>query len=157
MLMHWHGHAVHLGVILRVMTDFQLRSSLDVSSAASVHPPIPPVLDGVVTSTTQPSCNLRPALAHLRHHLLDQHTLFGRDGLVVEVGLEVLVEPLSALLGRASLDGLGDSDPVVGAMKVDQGQENRVFRLRPGATLMLRHVDVLVLLREREEMCLEGD
>lgn len=142
MLMHLHGHAVELAVVLlRMMTDVQLRSSLDVSSAASVHPPVPPILDGVVTSTTQASCNLRPALAHLRHHLLNQHTLFGRDGLVVEIGLEVLVEPLSALLGRASLDGLGDSHPVVGAMKIDQGQENRVFGLRPRATLMLRHVD----------------
>jgi len=44
------------------------------------------------------SCDLSPALAHLRHEALDLEALFGADGLMVEGRLQVLVVAFSALL-----------------------------------------------------------
>ena len=58
--------------------------------------------DGVVAAATEPSRDLGPALSHLGDHLLDENALLGSDGIMVKVGLEVLVETLTALLGRAS-------------------------------------------------------
>ena len=75
------------------------------AAAATVHSTIPPVLDGIVAATTQTTGDLGPTLAHLGDHLLDENALLGSDGIMVKVGLEVLVESLTALLGRASADG----------------------------------------------------
>ena len=87
--------------------------------AAAVHPAVPPVLDRIVAAAVEPACNLGPALAHLGHQTLDQGALFGRDGVVVERGLEVLMEPLPTLFGRAGADQRRNPNPVVGSMGLD--------------------------------------
>jgi len=72
----------------------------------SVLTAVPPVLHSVVTAAFEPSSDLGPPFAHLLHQLLNQLAFFGSDGLVVQGGLEVLVEPFAALLGRAGADFL---------------------------------------------------
>lgn len=58
---------------------------------------------------------------------------------MVEVRLEVLVVSLATLLGRTRLDGARDANPIGSAILIDEGQEQIVFLLRPGAAFVLRH------------------
>jgi hypothetical protein len=58
---------------------------------------------------------------------------------MVEVRLEVLVETLATLLGRASANGRRNADPVVGTVKVDQVKQVLVLGGGPGSSLVLRH------------------
>lgn len=58
---------------------------------------------------------------------------------MVEVGLEVLVISLSALLWGASLNCRRDANPVVCSMDVDQVKEELILLLAPRASLVLRH------------------
>ena len=97
------GHHLLLTAHLDSVAGLHLGAALLVSSSA-VLAAVPPVLDGIVAATSQTSGDLGPALAHLGNHLLNHGTLFRADWLMVEVWLEVLVIPLTALLGRASLD-----------------------------------------------------
>jgi hypothetical protein len=92
-------------LLLDGLANGDLLAAVVVAAAATVHSTIPPVLDGIVAATTQTTGDLGPTLAHLGDHLLDENALLGSDGIMVEVGLEVLVESLTALLGRASADG----------------------------------------------------
>lgn len=92
-------HVLHLRVVLRWLSDFKLGTALLVVASSSVHASIPPVLYGVVASSSQSSRDLGPTLSHLGDHLLDHDTFLGGDGVVVEVRLQVLVVSLSALLG----------------------------------------------------------
>ena len=82
----------------------RLKSALSLLVAAmGALPPVdtavPPVLDGVIATIVQTPSDLGPALSHLVDQAIDQLTLFGGDGSVVEARLEVLVVPLSTLLG----------------------------------------------------------
>lgn len=102
LLDHLAGLTDHLLLrVLLVLAGFHLGAALGVASA-TVHAAIPPVLDSVVAAAAQAASDLSPALAHLSDHLLNQLTLLGSDGVMVEVGLQVLVISLTALLGRAS-------------------------------------------------------
>jgi hypothetical protein len=92
-------------LLLDGLANGNFLAAVVVAAAATVHSTIPPVLDGIVAATPQTTSDLGPTLAHLSDHLLDENALFGGDGIMVEVGLEVLVETLTALLGRASADG----------------------------------------------------
>lgn len=137
-----HGVLHHLMVLVLVMLMVlmmmnlrRLRSSLEFNTAllvvasSSVHPTIPPVLHGVVAAAAKSPCDLCPSLAHLSDHLFDQNPLFGGDGVMIEIGLQVLVIPLSALLWRASLNGRRYPHPVVSSVDGDQMQEELVFLL----------------------------
>lgn len=73
-------------------------------SPAPVHAAVPPVLDGIVAAAVETPCDLSPTLAHLRHQPLDHCALLWCDGVVVEGGLEVLVEAFTALLWCAGAD-----------------------------------------------------
>ena len=106
------------------------------AAALAVHAAIPPVLDGVVAAVAQAAGDLCPTLAHLIHHALDHQALVGRDGFPVQRGLEVLVEALTALLGRAEVHLLRDADPVVGALFAHELQEQLVFFGDPRSTTM---------------------
>lgn len=117
--MSLHGRWNRLGRLLH----FELGAALLRAATSSIHPAIPPVLDSVVAAASQPSGNLSPPFPHLRYHLLNHDALFWRDGIVIQVGLQILVEPFTTLLGRTRLDGLRYPDPVVRAMEVDQRQQ----------------------------------
>jgi len=135
------GLANHLLLdVLLLLTRLHLGTALSVASAA-VHATIPPVLDSIVAATAQAASDLGPALAHLGDHLLNQLTLLGSDGVMVEVGLQVLVISLTALLGRASAHHARDADPVMGALRVDKAHEDVILLLGPGTSLVCRHFD----------------
>jgi hypothetical protein len=136
------GLANHLLLdVLLLLTSFHLGTALSVASAA-VHATIPPVLDSVVAATAKAASDLGPALAHLGDHLLNQLTLLGSDGIMVEVGLQVLVVSLTALLGRASAHHARDTDPVVSALRVDKAHEDVILLLGPRTSLVCRHFEV---------------
>jgi hypothetical protein len=126
--------------VLLLLTGFHLGTALSVASAA-VHATIPPVLDSVVAATAKAASDLGPALAHLGDHLLNQLTLLGSDGVMVEVGLQVLMISLTALLGRASAHHARDTDPVVGTLRVDKAHEDVILLLGPRTSLVCRHFE----------------
>ena len=92
---------------------------------------IPPVLDGIIaTVRAQYSCNLSPLRANLTNKSLNLLALLLTDRRMVEPGLEVLVEALTALLGCPCAHGIGDLDPV--GMLVaftDEEQETSILSL----------------------------
>jgi hypothetical protein len=81
------------------LAHFKLGTALLLIASSSVHPSIPPILDGIVAASTKSAGDLGPSLAHFRNHLLDHDAFLGSDGVMVEVGLQVLMISLSALLG----------------------------------------------------------
>ena len=127
---HWAlWAAVHLGAALLVTSSAVLAT-------------VPPVLDCIVAATMESACDLSPALAHLGDHLLNEGAFLWGDGVVVEMRLEVLVVTLTTLLWRAGLDHGRDANPVVGALGVDEVEEDRVLGLGPWTSLVCRHCDV---------------
>jgi hypothetical protein len=104
---HWHLRVVESwnSLLLDWLANTDFLAAVVVAATATVHSTVPPVLDGIVAAATQTTCDLSPTLTHLSDHLLDENALFGSDGIMVEVRLEVLVETLAALLGRASANG----------------------------------------------------
>lgn len=88
-----------------VLANLELRATCLLVASASVHASIPPILHGIVAAAAEPASDLCPPLAHLGDHLLDHDAFLRSNGVMVEVGLEVLVEALSALFRRARLDG----------------------------------------------------
>ena len=92
-------------LLLDGLANGDFLAAVVVAAAATVHSTIPPVLDSVVAAATQTTSDLSPTLAHLSDHLLDENALLWSDRIMVEVRLEVLVETLTALLGRASANG----------------------------------------------------
>lgn len=117
LLLHLLGHlrletGRHLRVLesgdsllLNWLANADFLATVVVAATATVHSTVPPVLDSIVAAASQTTCDLGPTLAHLGDHLLDEDALFGSDGIMVEVRLEVLVETLATLLGRASANG----------------------------------------------------
>lgn len=145
-VVHVLWHSTVLGDHLVAGTHWTLRARLHLGAAllvasSAVLSAVPPVLDGIVAATTQSTGNLSPALTHLSNHLLDQSTLFGSDGVVVEVWLEVLVVAFSALLWRASLDHGRDANPVVSTLGVDETEKDLVLGLGPWTSLVSRHCE----------------
>lgn len=65
---------------------------------------------------------------------------------MVEIRLEVLVVALTALLRGTSSHHAADADPVVGALRVNQGHEKVVLMLGPRTSLVGRHLDENVFL-----------
>lgn len=131
-----------LGLMVVVVVRMVLLDggSLSFAAAPFRHAPspvlatIPPVLHGVVAAAVELACDLGPLLAHLSDQALNDLALFGSNGLVVERGLEVLVEALAALLGRAGAQHLRYPHPVVGALLRDDGEKELVLGLRPRPT-----------------------
>jgi hypothetical protein len=92
-------------LLLNGLANADFLATVVVAATATVHSTVPPVLDSIVAAASQTTCDLGPTLTHLGDHLLDENALFGSDGIMVEVRLEVLVETLATLLGRASANG----------------------------------------------------
>jgi hypothetical protein len=105
----------------------------------SVLSAVPPILHGIVGATFEPPCDLSPPLAHLGDQLLDQLALFRSNGLVVQRRLEVLVKAFPTLLWGSRSNFLGNPNPVVGSIAIDQLDQPPVFVLRPRATTMSDH------------------
>ena len=99
-----------------------------------VHRPVPPILHRVVAAVAKSSCNLRPALPHFVDHAFDHQAFFGWDGFMVQSRLQVLVEPLTALLRGAEVHLLWDADPVVRSLSVDELKESLVLFRDPRAS-----------------------
>ena len=95
-------------------------------AVATVHAAVPPVLDGVVAAVLHHACDLGPLLANAGDLLLDEAALLLGDGAVVEVGLEVLVPALAALLGRARVHHLRNLHPAADALFLRHAQQQRV-------------------------------
>lgn len=66
------------------------------------------------------------------NELFDVGALFVGDWGMVKRGLEVLVEALATLLCGAGTEQLGQADPVVGPVFLDETEEVGVFGGRPG-------------------------
>ena len=60
---------------------------------------------------------------------------------MIEVGLQILMEAFTALLGRPGPDRLRDAHPIVCTVQLHELKECRVLGLRPRASFVLRHVD----------------
>ena len=90
---HIHSHS-HLGIL----ADFELGPTSVVVTSPAVHAAIPPILHCIVAASPEAPRNLSPPFAHLGDHLLNQKAFFGGDGIVDEIGLQILVETLPALL-----------------------------------------------------------
>lgn len=53
------------------------------SPLSPVHATVPPILDCIVASVAQSSCNLGPSLAHLLYQLFDHFTFLSGDGFMI--------------------------------------------------------------------------
>lgn len=83
---------------LSASTYTPLASNNEATSA--IHTTIPPILDGIVTSSLKSPCDFCPALSHLSDHSFNFLAFFGRDGIMVQARFQVLMISLSALLWR---------------------------------------------------------
>lgn len=133
------GHVVLMFQSKGTSVVLAVGSTMLMATPSPVLPTVPPVLDGVVASSLEPASNLGPALAHLRDHLLDLLAFLGRDGVVIQRRLEVLVVTLPALFGRACSDGMRDPDPVGSPVLLNQSNKIHVLGLRPRPTAMVDH------------------
>lgn len=106
-------------------------------SLATVLAAIPPVLDGVVASVLHVAGDLSPLLAHHLDHFFDPPALLLGDRLVVKLGLEVLVPPLTALLWRPGLQDVRYLHPFSGAFLPDKVSEALVLGSTPRSSLLL--------------------
>ena len=91
--------------VLLLLAKLHVVPSLVVASSSSVHTAVPPVLHGVVATSPQTSGDFRPSFPHVGNHLLDEKAFFGSNGVVVQVGFQVLVIPLPTLLWGPGLNG----------------------------------------------------
>jgi len=105
--------------------------SSDDGTSAPVDTSIPPVLDSVVAAARKSPSNLRPPLSNFSDEPLDEFALLWGNGLVVERGLQVLVEAFPALLGSPGSDEVRNANPVVRAMSLDELEEARVLNSGP--------------------------
>lgn len=105
-----------------------------VLSLSAVLAPVPPVLYSVVAAAVETSGNVGPPLANLLDHGLNDDAFLGRDGVVVESRLQVLVISFAALLWCSGAEGIGDAYPVQGALVLDQRHEVGVLMGRPRAS-----------------------
>lgn len=72
----------------------------DNEATSAIHTTIPPVLDRIVTSSFKSPCDFCPALSHLSDQSFNYLAFFGRDGIMVQAGFQVLMISLSTLLWR---------------------------------------------------------
>jgi hypothetical protein len=100
---------------------------------SSVDTSIPPVLDRIVAAARKSPGDLGPPLPDFSNEPLDQFPLFGGNGLVVECGLQVLMEALPALFGRPSSNQVRNANPVVRTMGLNELEETSVLNSRPRA------------------------
>ena len=128
MVVSWRRRQARYGK-LRLLADFKLSATRVVVASPTVHATIPPVLHCIVATPSEAPCNLGPPLAHLANHLLDNETFLWRDGLVVEIGLQVLVKALAALLWRPCLYRRRNPHPVMCAVYIHQVDQMRIFGL----------------------------
>jgi hypothetical protein len=109
------------------------------ASLAFIDASVPPVLDGIIAASWNPSSNFGPAFAQLLNQLLDQPTFGFSDRIAVESGLQILVIAFSALLWRPAIHHLRDADPVLGAKLTDQGEKMGVLLRSPRTTPRCSH------------------
>ena len=86
--------------------DLSRRSGFVFATLATVDASVPPVLDSVVTAIRHIASDLGPFPPEILDHILDEVTFFAGDGVVVQIGLEILIPSLSALLGGSVADHL---------------------------------------------------
>ncbi len=79
---------------------------------------VPAVLHGVVGAAWKLLCDLGPLVANLRLHAEDDAIFFLAPPALLDVGLQVVVVALAALLSRASAELGGDGAPIAGSAGV---------------------------------------
>lgn len=86
-----------MNVRIGTLSDLELSPSVVVAPSTAIHASVPPILHGIVAASTKSPGNLGPPLSHLGDHLLNQHTLLCRNRLMIQVRLQVLMEPFPTL------------------------------------------------------------
>lgn len=106
--------------LIKVLRAVVLRVAPDDDPPSTIHTAVPPVLDSVVASPSKPAGDFGPALPHLADQTLDRFAFFWRDRFMVQCGFEILMKAFSTLLRGSAPNKLGDPNPVVGALAVDE-------------------------------------
>lgn len=99
---------------------FTVAAELRVVLAA--HRRVPMVLDGVVRAAGQQLGDARPLVAVLAVCLVDDTVLLIRPGSLLDLGVEVIVPTLAALLADAALEVARDQGPFLGSVSHHQLQ-----------------------------------
>lgn len=107
------------------------------------HRTVPAVLDGVVRAPRQGLGDVGPARAAPRVAPQDDLVLGGRPGQLADVGVQLVVPPLPALLARAARQVRREDGPLARAVALDRAQQELVLGGGPGA-LDLRGVGCVV-------------
>lgn len=129
------------------------RRALQTPSLAT-HAAIPPILDRVVTAVTQLAGNLGPTLARVIHLVCYQQTLLGRNRLMVQRRLELLVEALSTLLGGPVEHVLRDAHLIVGTLLLHQLDKQLILLGDPKTSMMsLKHCILKYISQEDINGC----
>jgi hypothetical protein len=113
-------------------------SSKDEAST-TIHAAVPPVLDGIVTSTMESTSNLSPPLSHFSNHALNLKTFFGADWFVIQRWFEILMVPFPTLLWGARADELSYPDPIQRSLGVYQLAQVGILCLGPRSSSMGCH------------------
>lgn len=124
-----------LGVLIEFLPTTTVAFPSHDESASTVHPAVPPILDGVVAASGQPSCNLGPALPHVEDIPFDLLAFLGSDWIMAQRRLQVLMISFATLLRSPGDDLVGDLHPVVGALVGNECEQAEVFVLRPRPSL----------------------
>ena len=107
------------------------------------HRTVPAVLDGVVRAPGQGLGDVGPARATPRVAPQYDLVLGGRPGQLADVGVQLVVPPLPALLARAARQVRREDGPLARAVALDRAQQELVLGGGPGA-LDLRGVGCVV-------------
>ena len=139
-IMRWQDRELELRLTLDMVPTVVLAAAFVVvlQALATIHPTVPPVLHGVVTSTGQSSSDLGPSLPNLGHLSLDILPFGLSDRGMVQRFLQVLVVPFPALLRRSSSHRVRDDYPARGAVVFDEVHELLVLELAPWSSLVVR-------------------
>lgn len=97
------------------------------------HRTVPAVLDGVVRAPRQGLGDVGPARAAPRVAPQDDLVLGGRPGQLADVGVQLVVPPLPALLARAARQVRREDGPLARAVALDRAQQELVLGGGPGA------------------------
>ena len=92
---------------------------------------VEPVFDGVVGPSRESLCDFAPAVAVLLMHGKDQSVFLLRPLLLPDVGIQMIVPPLSALLANAPRESCSDGTPVLSIVLFDHLPQNIILLPSP--------------------------
>lgn len=110
----------------RLLLHFSLQSTVEV------------ILYMVIGATVQKSRDFGPPVAEFLVKFEDLLVLFLGPPILLDVGVEVIVPALAALLSDASLNVMSDLAPILSTVDAHHIDETAVLLLRPGTLHHLR-------------------